>query len=153
MRRRAGLAALTRELARARRLGQPLLVAFIDVDGLKAVNDRYGHGGGDALLQAVADALSHMMRAYDIVMRYGGDEFVCVLVDETASNITGRFERVVAEFAEVHHRHLSVGFAEAQPDESPEELIARADAAMISAREARRGPVRSDSLAGRPGRG
>jgi diguanylate cyclase (GGDEF)-like protein len=138
LRRRAGLAALTRELARARRLQQPLLVAFADVDELKAVNDEHGHAAGDEILRAAAQALAGMMRQYDVVIRYGGDEFVCVLCDQVASNVESRFDVVIAEFAASHGKRLSVGLAEAGPDELPEELIARADAAMIAARQDRR---------------
>jgi len=138
LRRRAGLARLTHELARARRAQQPLLVAFVDVDGLKAVNDEYGHAAGDRLLRAVAEALEGMLRPYDIVIRHGGDEFVCVLCDEMASNIESRFEAVLAKLATEHRARLSVGFTEARPDEPPEQVIARADAAMIAARQARR---------------
>ena len=86
---------MTRDLARARRAQQPLLVAFVDVDGLKAVNDEYGHAAGDTLLRAVVTALSSMLRPYDVVIRYGGDEFICVLCDEVASNIESRFLKVV----------------------------------------------------------
>jgi diguanylate cyclase (GGDEF)-like protein len=117
---------------------QPLLVAFVDVDGLKGVNDKYGHAAGDALLQAVAVALAGMLRSYDTVIRYGGDEFVCVLCDQSASNIETRFETVLADLATAHRARVSVGFAEAGPDELPEQVIARADAAMIAARHDRR---------------
>jgi diguanylate cyclase (GGDEF)-like protein len=137
--RRAGLAALTRELARTRRAQQPLLIAFIDVDGLKALNDEHGHPAGDAILRAVVKSLESMLRSYDVVIRYGGDEFICVLCDQVAASIHSRFENVFAEFSHVHHTDVSVGVAEAQAGESLEALIARADAAMIAARDARRG--------------
>ena len=139
LRRRAGLAALTRELARARRAEQSLLIAFIDVDGLKEVNDEHGHAAGDAVLRGVVTSLQAILRPYDVVIRYGGDEFVCVLCDEGASKISSRFEEAVRQYAHVHHTRISVGFAEAQADESPEELVARADEAMISARQLRHG--------------
>ena len=138
LRRRVGLVALTRELARAQRMQRPLLVAFVDVDGLKAVNDELGHAAGDTLLQAVVTSLQAMFRPYDIVIRHGGDEFVCVLADPVAGNVKSRFDQVAAEFELAHHAHLSVGFAEAMTDELPEALIARADLAMIAARRQRR---------------
>jgi predicted signal transduction protein with EAL and GGDEF domain len=59
--------------------GEGLVVAFVDVDGLKRVNDTEGHLAGDALLIAVADSLRACLRSYDLVMRFGGDEFVCAL--------------------------------------------------------------------------
>jgi diguanylate cyclase (GGDEF)-like protein len=139
LRRRAGLRALTRELARARRAQQPLLVAFVDVDGLKAINDAHGHAAGDAVLRAVATSLQDMLRGYDVVVRYGGDEFVCILCGQSSAEVSNRFESLIADFVRVHDMRLSVGFAESDADELPEQLIARADAAMIAAREDRQG--------------
>ena len=60
------------EIARARRHCGGLVLAFIDVDGLKRVNDSEGHLAGDALLCAVADCLYRCLRSYDVIMRYGG---------------------------------------------------------------------------------
>jgi len=77
--RRSGFAELEREIARARRMGAPVVVAFFDVDGLKEVNDRFGHTAGDRMLVEFATMLTAHLRPYDLVMRYGGDEFVCVL--------------------------------------------------------------------------
>jgi len=80
LRRGAGLAALEREIGRARRHGDHLLtVAFIDLDSLKSVNDSSGHAAGDALLCELAGALTRRLRAYDLVVRWGGDEFVVAL--------------------------------------------------------------------------
>ena len=71
------------EVVRASRTGRPFSVAVLDVDDLKAVNDRYGHAAGDALLVAVAQAWARTLRAGDLVARLGGDEFG-VLLPETA---------------------------------------------------------------------
>jgi len=142
MRRGAGMRALTRELARARRTQQSVLVAFVDVDGLKAVNDEHGHAAGDDLLRAVVTSLEGMLRPYDVVMRYGGDEFVCILCDQGSVEISGRFERAIANFERVHHTRISVGLAVAIADETPEDLVARADAAMIASRGQRQGDRR-----------
>ncbi|MBA2695858.1 MAG: GGDEF domain-containing protein, partial [Actinobacteria bacterium] len=70
---------LEREMARSSRAREALSVAFIDVDHLKQVNDTRGHAAGDRLLQHVADALRSRLRSYDLVVRYGGDEFICVM--------------------------------------------------------------------------
>ena len=142
LRRRAGLRALTRELARAHRTQEPLLVAFVDVDGLKVINDAYGHAAGDAVLVAVVTSLQGILRGYDVVIRYGGDEFVCILCDQTEAAARSRFEQLISEFAATHRTRLSVGFAQARGDELPEGLIARADAVMIASREGRGGQYR-----------
>ena len=65
-------------VASGRRAGNAVYASFVDVDGLKGVNDQGGHAAGDAVLTAVADALASVVRAGDVVARFGGDEF-CVL--------------------------------------------------------------------------
>jgi len=76
--RRAGLEMLDRELVRAERSGGWLTLAFLDVDGLKRVNDDRGHAAGDELLRTLAKTVAAHVRAYDLLIRYGGDEFLCV---------------------------------------------------------------------------
>lgn len=77
--RAAGVVELGREISRAARTGQSLIVAYIDVDNLKSVNDSAGHGAGDDLLRATAEAIRAGLRSYDLIVRYGGDEFVCAI--------------------------------------------------------------------------
>ena len=72
-----GSVVLRNEIERARRSQEPFALAFIDVDGLKELNDREGHAAGDALLQAVVLALRAQLRSYDPIVRVGGDEFLC----------------------------------------------------------------------------
>lgn len=79
LRRVAGIASLDREIARARRSGTLLVAAFVDLDGLKSVNDSRGHAAGDSFIRGVAQLLQRGLRREDLVFRYGGDEFVCVL--------------------------------------------------------------------------
>ena len=71
--------ALGRAAAQAQRTGDGFAVAMIDVDRFKRVNDTFGHEAGDALLVAIADALSGATREYDVVGRHGGDEFIVLL--------------------------------------------------------------------------
>jgi len=78
---RRGLAeAMAREEGRAMRFGTPIAVVVLDVDDLKAVNDTHGHAAGDQLLVGLGTALRTRARAVDVVARYGGDEFVLLLV-------------------------------------------------------------------------
>jgi diguanylate cyclase (GGDEF)-like protein len=72
---------LTRELARARRLASSVAVLLLDLDNLKDINDAYGHPTGDRALREVAAVLRRAIRPYDIVSRYGGDEFIVLLSD------------------------------------------------------------------------
>ncbi len=78
-----------RELERARRYGHPLSLAYVDVRGLKAVNDSEGHPAGDRLLKEVAVLLSQSARTHDLVGRMGGDELVVLLAEQAAAGCGG----------------------------------------------------------------
>jgi diguanylate cyclase (GGDEF)-like protein len=80
-------------LERARRAEEGLVVAFVDVDGLKQVNDTEGHFAGDALLIPVANSLRAYLRSYDLVMRFGGDEFVVRFRIPCSSRFAGALAR------------------------------------------------------------
>lgn len=138
LRRRAGMVVLRREIQRARRSGDPLTVAFIDVDGLKAVNDSEGHGAGDEVLRAVAAALRGRLRSYDAVVRLGGDEFVAILPGADEGQAAAAVGDVAGTLAS-HPRHprITVGLAALGPKDTAESLLARADAALYAARRRR----------------
>jgi diguanylate cyclase (GGDEF)-like protein len=137
--RRAGRAAIQREMARATRFGETLVLMFVDVDGLKVTNDDRGHLVGDRVLRATARCLTEGLRAYDIVMRFGGDEFVCTLADQDTDGARTRFAHIAARLAEVAEgQTITVGFAELRPQDTLDTLIGRADGAMLDARELKR---------------
>jgi len=137
--RRFGLESVSRELERAHRTGAPLVLAFIDVDGLKQVNDSQGHLDGDMLLQLVGETVRANVRPYDVIVRYGGDEFVCAMPNLRAPEARVRFEKIAAALAAVNAEHsVTYGLAEAEPTDSLQELIARADAELLEVRRARR---------------
>jgi hypothetical protein len=94
------LAELEREMARATRTGQPLVLAFTDVDQVKAVNDAQGHAAGDRLLVAVVAAFRAKLRAHDLIIRYGGDEFLCAISGLDLSGATARLALVHSALAQ-----------------------------------------------------
>jgi diguanylate cyclase (GGDEF)-like protein len=134
-RRGVGLEELENEMARARREQQPLVAAYIDVDGLKTVNDEQGHAAGDALLSSVAEGLRHHMRPYDLLVRMGGDEFLCVLPVSTAE-AGRRFTALGADLNGSRGRSISVGFSELRDGDSLDELVRRADEDLLAHRGA-----------------
>lgn len=142
LRRGVGLAALGREVERAERTGHALVVAFVDIDQLKAVNDGRGHVAGDLLLRRVADALRAELRPYDLMLRYGGDEFVCALPGAQTDSVRRRFDTISRRLGvEFDGGSFSVGFAELEPGDTVTALVRRADAARVASRgEAGRQP-------------
>jgi diguanylate cyclase (GGDEF)-like protein len=131
----AGRQLLEEELSRALRAGGTLSIAFVDVDGLKALNDRAGHAAGDHALITVARSLLVGLRGYDHVVRWGGDEFLCVLPGLTACEAGIRLaeaQRFVA--AGTSSVTISVGVVECQAGDSADALVARADRALYVSR-------------------
>ena len=136
-------------LARKERSGKLVSVLFIDLDGFKAINDRYGHGVGDQLLMQVGQKLSSCLRAGDACGRIGGDEFG-VLLEDHENEMTAVLvaERILASLREpmsLHGREMkidaSIGIANAGEGELAEDLLRNADAAMYVAKKAGRGRV------------
>lgn len=131
-RRDMGRLALSHEIDRARRSDGRFVVAFVDVDGLKDVNDRDGHAAGDHVLETVVDAIRMRLRSFDPIIRYGGDEFVCGLIGTDIEEANRRFEVIGAAIEHQAHVGISVGLAELAPDETADQLTERADAAMLA---------------------
>ncbi|MEO8114267.1 MAG: GGDEF domain-containing protein, partial [Phenylobacterium sp.] len=142
--------ALLRELSRvrtfARRYGSPASLVYFDLDGLKAVNDRFGHAAGDAALKAVAERLAANVRESDMVGRIGGDEFAVILVqadqavaETKAAALAQAIESEPLVFGEWSAPlHISWGVREITSDADPEVLVAEADQAMYARKRARR---------------
>lgn len=125
----SGLAELARELARAERTSEPLTVVYVDVDHMKAINDSRGHAAGDDALVAVVEVIRGALRSYDLIVRVGGDEFVCVLAGLDAAGTQTRVAAVTAALAAGPELpSATFGVAEMLAGESPTELVARADA-------------------------
>ncbi len=139
--------------ARTRRT--PLLL-FVDVNGMKPINDRLGHAQGDRVLRDTADLLRLTFRESDILARLGGDEFVVLAVDaqnEHSSLLCERLQRNVKALNDTqkrpYHVSLSVGVSAWDPAKprTVEELLAEADARMYEAKRARRGSSASIRVA------
>jgi len=129
--RAAGLAELEHEIARARRTNGQLVVGYLDIVGLKAVNDTAGHPAGDQLLREAVQTIRAHLRSYDLIIRLGGDEFLCVLSDSTSEILAQRFDAIRTALAgEPSPCEIRVGIAALADDESVADLIKRADALL-----------------------
>jgi diguanylate cyclase (GGDEF)-like protein len=136
----AGREQMRAEIDRALRAATPLAVIFFDVDGLKFINDAHGHRRGDEVLAAAGTALRSSLRSYDLIVRYGGDEFVCALpggTEETASESILRTERALHEL--IPSATLSAGHAQLLPGDTLDIVVDRADADLYRQRAHRSG--------------
>jgi diguanylate cyclase (GGDEF)-like protein len=144
-RRELGRQALSNEMDRARRSDGRFVLAFVDVDELKVVNDRDGHAAGDRALQAVVRAMRSRLRSFDPIIRFGGDEFVCGMSATDLPEAMYRFDAIRLAVAEDAHVGISVGLATLAPGDTVDTLTERADAAML-AMKAEHHARRSSSL-------
>jgi diguanylate cyclase (GGDEF)-like protein len=143
---------LKNELAFAARQGTSLSLVLVDIDHFKRVNDTYGHRAGDVVLQLVATSIQRVLRPYDVLCRFGGEEFVVVARDTTPRNaeilaerIRRRVETLPLEVGGRKFRvTVSAGVVTAAPDAEDldmEGLIEAVDAAMYRAKRAGRNRV------------
>jgi diguanylate cyclase (GGDEF)-like protein len=147
--RRYMLQHLEQELARAGRRGLELALVLMDLDDFKEINDTRGHQVGDQALRAVAAVLRASIRPYDLCVRYGGDEFVLILLDCGTAQADGRRRALQDAVATMCFSDgpgggpvplaVSAGAAVYPGDGStPEELVAAADRRMYEDKAARR---------------
>src|ERR1035437_1377086 len=129
--RATGLEDFDHEIDRAHRTMAPLVIAYIDVVGLKAVNDRQCHAAGNGLLQRAVTAIRGHLRSYDLIVRIGGDEFLSVMSGATIKDARQRFVAIETALAvDPDQCEIKVGFAALEADDSAAELIKRADAEL-----------------------
>jgi diguanylate cyclase (GGDEF)-like protein len=136
--------ALSTEMARADRRGEPLAMLILDLDGLKEFNDTAGHQAGDELLAAASRAWQSRLRPFDVLARYGGDEFVVLLpgCDETAALAVASGLLVDLPTGS----SCSVGVAQWDGSEAGSRLVARADAALYAGKRSGGGRAVAASL-------
>jgi diguanylate cyclase (GGDEF)-like protein len=140
---------LERELLRAERDQQPVGVIMADVDHFKAVNDSHGHAAGDAVLRIISSGMAAMVRPYDSVGRYGGEEFLIIAPGCGLGETWELAERVRSHVAHckimagaaVVHVSLSLGVANGKTATDLESVMHSADAAMYRAKAAGRNRV------------
>lgn len=146
--RREGLSYMQKQLEFAKVTGVPLVVGFTDVNGLKEVNDKFGHFSGDELLSSVARIIKEQIRNSDTVIRYGGDEFVLLLYNTTLSSAESIWNRVLEKFNEFNigmskpfRLSASHGFCQYIPGSSDniEDLICQADKLMYEEKKILKG--------------
>jgi diguanylate cyclase (GGDEF)-like protein len=138
---------LKRALAHVKRYGTQATLMFVDLDGFKGINDRYGHGAGDALLKAVARELIGHVRASDVVGRIGGDEFGVLIWRLEGPQATTKARDLEAKIANVGIAHgntrvqvaASIGVAPLVDDVSAADTMRAADQAMYARKDERRG--------------
>lgn len=142
---------LGRELIRAERYGHPLGVIMGDLDRFKVVNDHYGHPAGDGVLRVFGGLLQHAARGSDICCRYGGEEFLLILIDTALPDALKRAEHLRAAIAALPVTcgtsaiHVTASFGVAvfpEHGKTGAALIAAADAALYAAKNAGRDQVK-----------
>jgi diguanylate cyclase (GGDEF)-like protein len=148
--RRFGMQRLKEDYSRAKRSGSPFYVMMFDIDHFKSINDTFGHQAGDYILEQVSKTIKSLLRIEDVLLRYGGEEFVAGLickfenVIEKAEIIRKTLEKQIFSFSGLEIKvTISVGISKSQPNDalSIESLIKEADDALYNAKDAGRNRV------------
>ena len=149
--RRAMLDRMQLEQRRSLRSGSPLLIAQLDIDHFKVVNDTHGHAAGDLVLQSFADTVRRYVRDTDVLARWGGEEFVLLLCDTPAADAVALMERLrqavqamqvpVAQGGQPITVTVSIGLARHTPADPLAGTLERADRALYAAKAGGRNRV------------
>jgi diguanylate cyclase (GGDEF)-like protein len=125
---------LAQDLRRAKRSGESFILGFVDLDGLKTTNDVLGHAAGDRLLVRVVATMRAHLRSHDLIVRFGGDEFLCGMKDISTEEAATLFARVQADLS-ASKGSVTVGLAELAEQDSLDDLVMRANATMHAKRK------------------
>lgn len=132
------------EFQRAKRSGRPVTLLLLDIDEFKSINDTYGHDTGDFVLLLLAEILREEVRPFDLIARYGGDEFVIMLMDTDEMQARSIAERIRTRVMETMfesesvmvHVTLSIGIAPVDPSERDlRSILKRSDNALYAAKQ------------------
>lgn len=135
---------IIREMALAERIGSPLVLAVMDLDGFKSLNERIGHGEANEVLKRVSSKILAIIRATDRAYRWGGDEFALLLPNTTADEALEPCERIreaVASDLESKGVTFSIGLSELRSGQTPKDLFGAADRALYEAKNTGRNKV------------
>jgi diguanylate cyclase (GGDEF)-like protein/PAS domain S-box-containing protein len=142
-----GLELFDRQMKLSHRSKSPLLLAFLDIDNFKTINDTYGHNEGDLVLKEVVNLFKSTLREVDIICRMGGDEFLLAFPDSSLQEVPLIRERLQKKLAQLNKHidrdytiSLSKGFSEYVPDKpkTMDELIAIADQEMYNEKNSKK---------------
>ncbi|MDF2179607.1 GGDEF domain-containing protein [Aliiglaciecola sp. CAU 1673] len=131
---------MQRHLGQMRRHGHPFGLMVLDMNKFKAINDRYGHGEGDLVLIATAQAISGSLRETDYAFRFGGDEFCCLIEEADSTSllcISQRIHRAMAQdpLLARHRAQCAIGMAKCLPEDNAISLFQRADEDLYRAKQ------------------
>jgi diguanylate cyclase (GGDEF)-like protein len=146
------LRTLEKQRALANREGLPFVLAFVDIDHFKQINDQHGHRIGDQVLVELAQLLRLSVREVDLAARYGGEEFVLLLSGMTLATAENALNRIRIAVMEEHFSEsslpltVSVGVAQYHAGEEGDELLNRADRLLYEAKRAGRNRVRTETV-------
>jgi len=140
---------LHREMSRSDRFSQPFSLIMLDVDHFKTVNDTFGHEVGDRVLKGLVELIQKRIRKTDLLARWGGEEFMIMLVSSTLEQAVALAEELLEKmndrpFPDIGLVTASFGVTNYRPGETMDQLLTRVDDLMYQAKRDRRGCVRHD---------